>query len=231
MRRLPLLALAATMSLTASCGGGDGGAGPRPAPVATVAPTPSPTITGTSFNVVPCLSQQVVPGLTGANLIIPDTMPLDVSKPNGFPNGRRLEDPVIDLVLAALFLDLTKHPVDLFARLPLNPPSNDVPLPSGFPYFAPAQGDVAFPPTNGVNFNFRQDPPSAYVRVDRTAVPGLATALIGGPMRNAFNDADPADDATGRFLSEMSTQLTALTNALADDFQRLNLSMCAKPVT
>ena len=230
MTRLPLLSLVSCLFLASCGGGGDSSAAPRPAPVQ-VAPTPTPTITGTSFNVVPCLSQQVVPGLTGANLILPDTMPLDVTKPNGFPNGRRLEDPVIDLVLAALFLDLTRHPVDLFAKLPLNPGGNDVPLPGVFPYFAPAQGNATLPPTNGVNFNFRQDPPSAYTRVDRTAVPGLATALIGGPTRNAFNDADPVDDATGRFLSEMSTQLTLLTNALADDFQRLSLNMCARPVT
>ncbi|HEV2569183.1 DUF4331 family protein [Sphingomonas sp.] len=225
-----MLSGATILPLLAGCGGDGQSAAPRPAPVATVAPTPSPTITGTSFDVTPCLNQQVALGVSVTNLIIPDTIKMDLSKPNGFPNGRRLEDPVVDVTLAVLFLDLTKHPANLFASLPLNPPTNDVPFPSSFPYVAKAQGNPPLPPTNGSNYNFRTDPASAYVRVDRTGMPAVATALISPPQKNPYNDADPVDDVAGKFVPDMKATLTGLTNALADDFQRLNLNMCAKPV-
>ena len=60
-------------------------------------------------------------------------------------------------------------------------------------------------------------------------MPAVATALIGGPNKNPYNDDNPAVDATGRWVPELSSQLTALTNALADDFRALNLTMCATP--
>lgn len=232
-RSLALLSGIAALCSLSACGGGGDSAGPRPAPTpsATPTPTPTPTATGTSFNVDPCFNQQVAPGVSVASLVIPDTIKMDLTKPNGFPNGRRLEDPVVDLTLAALFLDLTKHPVTLLASLPLNPSGNDVPFPGAFPYVAPAQGNPPLPPNKGSNYNFRTDPPSAYVRVDRTGMPAIATALISGPMKLPYNDADPKDDVAGKFLPDMKKTLTGLTNALADDFQRLSLNMCAKPAT
>lgn len=226
MRPLPLLALAATIPALGACNN-SGSAAPRPAPVASV-PTPTPSVTGTSFNVLPCLNQQVAPGVSVANLIIPDTVKLDVTKPNGFPNGRGLTDPVVDITLAVIFLDLTKHPASLLASLPLDPPGNDVPLPSTFPYLAPANGSPPLPPAGGVNFNFRTDPPAAYVNVDRMGMPAVATALISSSQKIAYNDATPADDVAGKFQADEVNTLTGLTNALADDFQRLGLSMCAK---
>lgn len=39
-------------------------------------------------------------------LVIPDTLILDPTHASGFPNGRKLDDHVIDIVLAALLLDL-----------------------------------------------------------------------------------------------------------------------------
>ena len=230
-RALPIAAL--LLVTTAACDSG-GGAGPRPAPIATATPTPAPaptpTPTGTSFNVAPCLIQQVAPGVKVADLVIPDTVKLDVSKPNGFPNGRQLQDPVVDITLAVLFLDLTKHPADLFARLPLDPPGNEVPFQTVFPYLAPANGAPTVPPAGGTNFNFRTDPPSAYTRVDRMGMPAVATAVISSSQKNPYNDANPADDVTGRFATDIQQTLTTLTNALADDFQRLSLNMCAKAV-
>lgn len=228
-RSLIALSIATILPALGACGS-DGTAAPRPAPTPTVTPTPTPTATGTSFDVTPCFNQQVALGVSVTNLIVPDTIKLDPTKPNGFPNGRRLEDPVVDITLAVLFLDLTKHPANLLASLPLNPPSNDVPLPTDFPYVAPAQGNPPLPPTNGKNYNFRTDPPSAFVRVDRTGMPAVATALISPPQKNPYNDADPVDDVAGKFIPDMKATLTGLTNSLADDFQRLNLSMCAKPV-
>lgn len=74
-----------------------------------------------------------------APFVVPDVITLDLSQPSGFPNGRTLPDPVVDVTLALILLDLGTHPVDFLAALPLNPAANDVPFPSGFPYLAPAQ--------------------------------------------------------------------------------------------
>ena len=230
MRNPALLAFAFTLPMLSACGGGDGGAGPRPAPVATVTPTPSPTATGTSFDVTRCLNQQVALGTSVTNLIVPDTVKLDVTRPNGFPNGRLLTDPVIDVTLAVLFLDLTRHPANLLASLPLNPPGNTETLPSTFPYLGAASGNPPIPPPGGTNFNFRTDPPSAYTRVDRMGMPAVATAVISSSQKNPYNDANPANDVTGQFAPDIRSTLTSLTNALADDFQRLSLNMCATPI-
>ena len=70
-------------------------------------------------------------------LIIPDTIKYDPSMPTGYPNGRALTDPVVDITLAAVMLDLSVHPLTFFADLPLNPPENDVPFEADFPYLAP----------------------------------------------------------------------------------------------
>ncbi len=68
--------------------------------------------------------------------VFPDTLKLDLTNPPGFPNGRRLSDPVIDLTLAVLFLDLEVHTVDTFADIPVNPPANDVTFSPVFPFLA-----------------------------------------------------------------------------------------------
>jgi hypothetical protein len=72
----------------------------------------------------------------GAPLIVPDTIKIDTSMPSGFPNGRRLENPVIDVTLAVVLLDLSVHAPDTFANLPLNPPANDKEFLPDFPYLA-----------------------------------------------------------------------------------------------
>ena len=77
---------------------------------------------------VNCISQV-------APLVIPDTLKIDLSSPPGFPNGRGLADPVIDITLAVVLLDLQTEPVDLFVGV-LNPSANDVAFQSGFPYLA-----------------------------------------------------------------------------------------------
>lgn len=230
MRRLSLTGLALTLPMLSACGGGDGGAAPRPAPVATATPTPTPTATGTSFDVTRCLNQQVALGVSVTNLIVPDTVKLDVTRPNGFPNGRQLNDPVVDITLAVLFLDLTKHPANLLANLPLDPPGNEETLRTTFPYLGVAAGNPPIPPPGGTNFNFRTDPPSAYTSVDRMGMPAVATALISSSQKNPYNDATPTDDVAGRFQADIRSTLTTFTNQLADDFQRLSLNMCATPI-
>ena len=71
-------------------------------------------------------------------VIVPDTIKYDATKPTGYPNGRALTDPVVDITLAAVLLKLgPDQPLTLFADLPLNPPENDVPFKAEFPFLAP----------------------------------------------------------------------------------------------
>jgi hypothetical protein len=71
-------------------------------------------------------------------VIIPDTIKYDATMPTGYPNGRALTDPVVDITLAAVLLKLgPNQPLTTFADLPLNPPENDVPFLGEFPYLAP----------------------------------------------------------------------------------------------
>jgi hypothetical protein len=88
----------------------------------------------TGLSLTPCLTADCV--TQGAPLIIPDTLKIDTTTMAGFPNGRTPTDPVMDITLAVVLLDLTVHPVDLFATLPLNPPANDLPFQGTFPYLA-----------------------------------------------------------------------------------------------
>lgn len=84
-----------------------------------------------------CVSQAV-------NLIIPDMLHLDLSKPDGFPNGRTFADSVVDRVVAVALLDITTPgscngapcTADTLVNLPLDPTVNDKPLPADFPYLA-----------------------------------------------------------------------------------------------
>lgn len=83
----------------------------------------------TPCNAIAC-GNQAVP------LIVPDTLKINLTDPPGFPNGRMLADPVIDVTLAVVLLDLNMEDVLTFANLPLNPPANDVPFSADFPYLA-----------------------------------------------------------------------------------------------
>ena len=225
------VALALTLG---ACGGGNSAAPPVAiVPPPTPAPPPPPPPPPTSFNVSRCVNQ-VIPGtggLTVGGAIIPDTLKLNLAAPSGFPNGRTLTDPVIDVTLAIIFLDINaagQSPSTL-ANVPLNPATNDVSFRTTFPYLASAQGTTPLAAQIGTNFNFRTDPLASYTRVDRMGMPAVATALIGTAMKNAFNDASPADDLTGggRFAPEFVSVLTGLTDALADDLVALRLSPCA----
>lgn len=96
-----------------------------------------------SKGITPCAldicSRQVV------GRIIPDTLMLDLSQPDGFPNGRRFEDITVDRVLSLALADITTpgdcngRPCDVhsFERVPVNPPRNESPLLAQFPYLAP----------------------------------------------------------------------------------------------
>lgn len=201
--------------------------GPTAGPPPSLPPPPS-GITGTSFDVVPCLIQVVAPGQTVAILVVPDVLTLDFNRPSIFPHGRSFADPVVDYTLAFLFLDLTRHPITALHSLPLNPPGNDKALPSVFPYIAEPHGGTP-PVGGGTSFDFRSDPPSAFVRVDRMGMPAIATVVISGAKKVAYNDDSPVDDATFKSVPEIQATLTGLANALADDFARANLAICATP--
>lgn len=69
-------------------------------------------------------------------LVVPDVLNVDLSMPSGFPNGRRLEDPVIDVTLAVLLLDLGMHDATTFVDIPLNPTAGDEAPLRDFPYLA-----------------------------------------------------------------------------------------------
>ena len=88
------------------------------------------------FKLVPATVDETV--AQAGPVIIPDTIKYDPSMPSGYPNGRKLEDPVVDLTLAAVLLKLgPKQPLTTFSAIPLNPPANDVPFSAEWPYLAP----------------------------------------------------------------------------------------------
>ena len=233
MRANRLLLSLAIPALLAGCGGGG-----APAPTAT--PTPTPVQTGGggqtafTYDVEPCFTQVVsgTGGLTVRQMLVPDSLKLDMSLPANFPNGRDLDDAVVDISLAFLFLDLTKSGQSLrtFANLPLNPGANDVPFRTTFPYFAPAQGPAQLADNTGTTFDFRTDPDSAFVQVDRMGMPVVATVLIGSPLKNPYNDVSPSADVTGQFKADETTQLTNLMIAIGDDLTNIQLDICAKKV-
>ena len=217
-KMMPLAAIIA-VSL-AGCG--DGGS---TSPTAS-ASTSSGGVTGQSVDVTPCLNQSVA-GRTVAGLVVPDVIQLNLAQTSGFPNGRKLLDPVVDVTLAVLFLNLGVQGADTLAKIPLDPSGNDVPLPAAFPWLGAAQGIT---PATGVGsgFVFRTDAPSAYTRVDRMGMPAVATALVSSANKSAYNDDTPAIDAAGKWVPELTSTLKGLTTVLLDDFAALKLTPCAK---
>lgn len=191
---------------------------------------PPPVAEATVQSVTPCLEQEV-PGTGGRtllDLIVPDTITVDLDAPSVFPNGRRLQDPVIDFTLSMALLDMTVHSPQTFNSFPLNPPTNDRPFRNEFPFLAMRQGN---PPISGsdtaTQFDFVDAPPENYVRVDRTGMPAISPALVGVPVRNEYNDAGPGEDDAFVFADELTTQLTTLTQVVLDELDELNLTPCA----
>jgi hypothetical protein len=98
-----------------------------------------------AFDITMCATQPVVTGgPTVAGLVIPDSLKINIASAAGFPNGRMLPDPVIDVTLAVILLDMTVHtPTTLVTADPdsdgtmgVNPETNDVAYLTDFPYLA-----------------------------------------------------------------------------------------------
>lgn len=98
--------------------------------------TPCADFSSGMANALPCALQEVAPGTSVVSLIVPDTLSINTEGARAFPNGRGLPDPVGDVTLAVIFLDLTMHGADTFAAIPLNPAANDVAFGTSFPYLA-----------------------------------------------------------------------------------------------
>ena len=224
-------AVALSLGLTA-CFGDDDDDEPLPAPPPTSpAPSPTPPPTTGTLDVTQCLAQEVFPdGTTVADLVIPDVLNIDPSLAAGFPNGRLPADPVVDVTLAVLFLDITAdgQGPTTFADLPLNPDMNDIGVPpSTYPFLLPPQGNPPIAASTGTNFNFRSDSDNAYVRVDRMGFPAVSTALVPSELKIPYNDAGPVQDANGQFVDAIAGRLTTLTEALQDDLTGLGFELCA----
>ncbi len=87
----------------------------------------------TGLGLTPCATGDCVG--QAAPFVVPDVVSIDVGQAPGFPNGRRLQDPVIDVTLALVLLDLTQHPVTTL--IGVNPTANDRPFLPNFPYVRP----------------------------------------------------------------------------------------------
>ncbi|MEZ4335615.1 MAG: DUF4331 family protein [Sandaracinaceae bacterium] len=88
---------------------------------------------GVASDVSACVTQvQAVAG------VVPDVLSVDRTSTVSFPNGRDLPNPVIDITLAAILLDLSAPGQDAgtLAGVPVNPPANDVAFDASFPYLA-----------------------------------------------------------------------------------------------
>ena len=232
-----LLALAATpLALALSACGEDGAGGqvvvPAPLPSTTATATPTPTATAVAFNSTRCFTQ-AIQGQNGANLksfIIPDTLKIDLTRSTRFPNGRHPSDPVVDILLATLLLDMTVtgQGPNTLANVPLDPPGNDKFFLLTFPFLPTPNGTPQVASGSGSGFDFRTDPDSAYVSVDRMGNPAIATALVGSSMKNSFNDDTPAGDVVNdKYYAEYISELNKLFGLIGDDVESLGLKICA----
>ena len=234
-----LLALAATslaLALSLSACGENGAGGqvvvPAPLPSTTATATPTPTATAVAFNSPRCFTQ-AIQGQNGANLksfIIPDTLKIDLTRSTRFPNGRHPSDPVVDILLATLLLDMTVtgQGPNTLANVPLDPPGNDKFFLLTFPFLPTPNGTPQVASGSGSGFDFRTDPDSAYVSVDRMGNPAIATALVGSSMKNSFNDDTPAGDVVNdKYYAEYISELNKLFGLIGDDVESLGLKICA----
>lgn len=237
LRKIAMMATPLALALTL-VGCGEDGAGsqvvvPAPLPSTTSTATPTATATAVAYDSTNCFLQPIQ-GQNGANLksfIIPDTLKIDLTRSTRFPNGRHPSDPVVDILLATLLLDMsvTGQGPNTLAEVPLDPPSNDKFFLLTFPFLATPNGTPQVATGTGTNFNFRTDPDSAYVSVDRMGNPAIATALVSSSKKLSYNDDTPTGDVTNeKYLTEYEHELDKLFGLIGDDVEKLQLKICAK---
>lgn len=89
----------------------------------------------TGLMLTPCATSTCV--MQAAPFVVPDTLKVDVGMASGFPNGRRLDDPVMDITLALILLDLSVPGQTVTSLVGvLNPTTNDKDFGAAFPYVA-----------------------------------------------------------------------------------------------
>ncbi len=230
--RLPALPLVAAMLTLAACGGG--GTRAPDAPVV-VAPAPTPTPTASTLDVLPCINQTlngiagVPPGTRVIDLIIPDTVTIYPDRPIGFPNGRLLSDPVVDLTLAVILLDVNRpgQNAGSIAALPLNPPQATKPPLATFPFANLPNDNPVLDAGTGTGFVFDTAPMSQYVQVDRMGMPAVATALILSARKDAYSDGNVQLDSSNTYAFDLIEGLRRFAEPLQDDLTARGLVSCA----
>lgn len=227
---MPALPLVAAMMSLAACGGAGGTRAPEPPVV--VAPTPTPT--ASSFDVLPCINQtvpldRVAPGTRVIDLIIPDTVTIWPDRPIGFPNGRLLSDPVVDITLGVILLDINRAGQNAasFAALPLNPTQAGKTPIADFPFANTPHGTPTLDAGVGTGFVFDTAPMSAYTQVDRMGMPAVATAIILGPRKDAYSDGNVRLDTANTFAFDLIEGLRRFSEPLQDDLASRGLVSCA----
>jgi hypothetical protein len=78
--------------------------------------------------------------------------------------------------------------------------------------------------------DYRPEAADMFTRIDRMGMPAVSTALISGGSKNAYNDDDPAGDATGSpptYYGEIAAALGTLHGALDDDLMAASLEPCS----
>jgi hypothetical protein len=85
-----------------------------------------------ALGLTPCDVDTCIAQLT--SYIVPDVIRIELAQGSGFPNGRRLEDTGMDIMLAIVLLDLEVHDETTLLDMPLTPTANDEPLGAQFPY-------------------------------------------------------------------------------------------------
>lgn len=96
-----------------------------------------------AMGLTPCVVDACV--RQAAPMVVPDVLRLRLAEPDGFPNGRRLEDSVVDRVVAVALLDIATPgdcsgipcTGDSFVDIPVNPTANELAFSLTFPYLAP----------------------------------------------------------------------------------------------
>lgn len=230
-RSLPFAAVALVL---AGCSAGEQRAPSAPPVTVTPTPAPTPTPTATTLDVLSCINQRVPldrvpPGTRVIDLIVPDTITIWPDRPIGFPNGRLLDDPVVDITLALALLDINSagQSPRSFADLPLNPPRATKPPLADFPFANLSNDNPALDAGTGTGFVFDTAPMSAYVQVDRMGMPAVGTALILSPRKTAYSDGNVQLDTANTYAFDLIEGLRVFSEPLQDDLTARGLRSCA----